>query len=48
MGAGAWCSLYQGGRRGSFDLVLLVTHLEEVYCVCEREMCPWGISIMFW
>jgi hypothetical protein len=23
-----------GGYRGSFDLVLLVTHLEEVYFVC--------------
>jgi hypothetical protein len=36
MGAGAWCSLCQGGGgcRGSFDLVLLVTHLGEVYCVC--------------
>jgi hypothetical protein len=34
MGAGAWCLLCQGGCRGSFDLVLLVTHLEEVYCVC--------------
>jgi hypothetical protein len=22
------------GCRGSFDLVLLVTHLGEVYCVC--------------
>jgi hypothetical protein len=22
------------GWRGSFDLVLLVTHLGEVYCVC--------------
>jgi hypothetical protein len=29
MGAGAWCSLCQGGCRGSFDLVLLVTHLGE-------------------
>jgi hypothetical protein len=34
MGAGAWCSLCQGGCRGSFDLVLLVTHLGEVYYVC--------------
>jgi hypothetical protein len=34
MGAGAQCSLYQGGCRGSFGLVLLVTHLREVYCVC--------------
>jgi hypothetical protein len=23
-----------GGCRGSFDLVLLVTHLREEYCVC--------------
>jgi hypothetical protein len=37
MGAGAWCSLCQGGCRGSFDLVLLVTHLGEVYCVCTTS-----------
>jgi hypothetical protein len=24
----------KGGCRGSFDLVLLVTHLREEYCVC--------------
>jgi hypothetical protein len=24
----------KGGRRGSFDLVLLVTHHKEGYCVC--------------
>jgi hypothetical protein len=34
MGAGAQCSLCQGWCIGSFDLVLLVTHLGEVYCVC--------------
>jgi hypothetical protein len=33
MGAGAWCLLYQGGCRVSFDLVFLVTHLGEVYYV---------------
>jgi hypothetical protein len=25
------------GCRGSFDLVLLVTHLREVYCVCTTD-----------
>jgi hypothetical protein len=34
MGVRAWCSLCQGGCRGSFDLDLLVTHLGEVYRVC--------------
>jgi hypothetical protein len=34
MGARAYCSLCQGACRGSFDLVLLVTRLGEVYCVC--------------
>jgi hypothetical protein len=24
----------KGGYQGSFDLVLLVTHLREEYCVC--------------
>jgi hypothetical protein len=24
----------KGGCQGSFDLILLVTHLREVYCVC--------------
>jgi hypothetical protein len=27
----------EGGCRGSFDLVLLVTHLGEVYCVCMTD-----------
>jgi hypothetical protein len=27
----------KGGCRGSFDLVLLVTHLGEVYCVCTTS-----------
>jgi hypothetical protein len=27
----------KGGCRGSFDLVLLVTHLGEVYCVCTTR-----------
>jgi hypothetical protein len=27
----------KGGCRGSFDLVLLVTHLREVYCVCTTD-----------
>jgi hypothetical protein len=35
MGTRAWFSLCQeGGCRGSFDLVLLVTRLGEVYCIC--------------
>jgi hypothetical protein len=25
----------KGGCQGSFDLVLLVTHLREEYCVCR-------------
>jgi hypothetical protein len=37
MGARALCSLCQGGCRGSFDLVLLVTHLGELYCVCMTD-----------
>jgi hypothetical protein len=27
----------KGGCRGSFDLVLLVTHLWEEYCVCTTD-----------
>jgi hypothetical protein len=27
----------QGGYRGLFDLVLLVTHLREKYCVCTSD-----------
>ena len=27
----------KGGCRGSFDLVLLVTHLREEYCVCTTS-----------
>jgi hypothetical protein len=34
MGAGRSARSSKCGCRGSFDLVLLVTHLGEVYCVC--------------
>jgi hypothetical protein len=33
-GRGVVLALLRWGYRGSFDLVLLVTHLGEVYCVC--------------
>jgi hypothetical protein len=34
MGARRSARFAKGGCIGSFDLVLLVTHLGEVYCVC--------------
>jgi hypothetical protein len=34
MGAGHSVCSAKGGCRGFFDLVLLVTHLREEYCVC--------------
>jgi hypothetical protein len=34
MGAGRSARSAKGGCRDSFDLVLLVTHLREEYCVC--------------
>jgi hypothetical protein len=38
------------GCRGSFDLVLLVTHLGEVYCVCtagetNEQLCTRGVFV---
>jgi hypothetical protein len=33
-GKGVVLALLRLGCKGSFDLVLLVTHLGEVYCVC--------------
>jgi hypothetical protein len=33
-GSGHSACYAKGGCRGSFDLVLLVTHLREEYCVC--------------
>jgi hypothetical protein len=33
-GSGHSACSAKGGCRGSFDLVLLVTHLREEYCVC--------------
>jgi hypothetical protein len=49
MGAGRGARSAKGGCRGSLDLVLLVTHLGEVYCVCtigetEREI---GLTISY-
>jgi hypothetical protein len=34
MGVGHSACSSKGRCRGSFDLVLLVTHLREEYCVC--------------
>jgi hypothetical protein len=34
MGSGHSARYAKGGCRSSFDLVLLVTHLREGYCVC--------------
>jgi hypothetical protein len=36
MGLGNSACYAKGGCQGSFDLVLLVTHLREEYCVCTN------------
>jgi hypothetical protein len=49
-GWGVVLALPRFGCRGSFDLVLLVTHLREVYYVCtttkpNEQLCTRGVFV---
>jgi hypothetical protein len=50
MGAGAWCSLCQGGCRGSFDFVLLAPTLGRSTAFVRlakpnEQLCTRGIFV---